>query len=362
MNETVRTAHPTENGEAMTESDAVLDKAAQLKAAGTPFALVTVVRAESPTSAKPGAKAVVTADGEIEGWIGGGCAQPVVIKVVKQVLQDGQARLIRISPDKDEVIAEGIMDFNMSCHSGGTLDIFVDPVVMRPALLIIGASPAAQALSGLARRVGFAVSAAFPGADRDLFPEAERVIDQLDALGETAAPAFIVVATQGKRDEAGLEAALGAGAGYIAFVASERKAGKLKQYLKERGHDAARVDAIVSPAGVEIGAVTPEEIALSVLAGVVRARRAGVAALTPSQPQPVKTAAAIETEVPAAGGCCGGAETQAAEAVDPVCGMSVTVASAEHRSEYAGQTYYFCCAGCKHSFDKTPQQFLGAGR
>ena len=325
----------------MMETDAVLDKAARLKAAGASFALVTVVRAESPTSAKPGAKAVVTADGEIEGWIGGGCAQPVVIKVVKQVLQDGQARLIRISPDRGEVIEEGVMDFNMACHSGGTLDIFVDPVVARPALCIIGASPAAQALSVLARRTGFAVTAAFPGADHDLFPEADRVIDGFNELG---APSFVVVATQGKRDEAGLEAALGTGAGYIAFVASERKADKLKQYLKERGHDASRVDAIVSPAGVEIGAVTPEEIALSVLAGVVQARRADVAVA--ETPAPVKAAAPAPQ----------------AEAVDPVCGMSVAVATAEHRSEYAGETYYFCCAGCKHNFDKAPQRYLEAVR
>jgi xanthine dehydrogenase accessory factor len=343
----------------MIETDAVLDKAAALKAAGTPFALVTVVRAESPTSAKPGAKAVVTADGEIEGWIGGGCAQPVVIKVVKQVLQDGQARLVRISPDRDEVVAEGIMDFNMSCHSGGTLDIFIDPVVVRPALWIIGASPAAQALSALARRVGFAVTAVFPGVDRELFPEADRVIDSFDSLGAAGAPAYVVVATQGKRDEAGLEAALATGAGYIAFVASERKAGKLKQYLKERGHDAARVDAILSPAGVEIGAVTPEEIALSVLAGVVQARRAGsVAAVVPSKP--VMKAAVSEAAV--AGARSGGAKTQAAEAIDPICGMSVMVAGAEHRSEYAGQTYYFCCAGCKHSFDKEPQRYVEAAR
>ena len=345
----------------MIETDAVLDKAAALKAAGTPFALVTVVRAESPTSAKPGAKAVVTADGEIEGWIGGGCAQPVVIKVVKQVLQDGQARLVRISPDRDEVVAEGIMDFNMSCHSGGTLDIFIDPVVVRPALWIIGASPAAQSLSVLARRVGFAVTAAFPGADRELFPEADRLIDSFDALSAAGTPAFLVVATQGKRDEAGLEAALSTGAGYIAFVASERKAGKLRQYLKERGHDAARVDAIISPAGVEIGAVTPEEIALSVLAGVVQARRAGTvaAALAPSKPE-IKVTAPAQTA--AAGSCCGGAKAQAAEAIDPICGMSVTVATAEHRSEYAGRTYYFCCAGCKHSFDKEPQRYLGTAR
>lgn len=341
----------------MIESDAVLDKAAQLKAAGTPFALVTVVRAESPTSAKPGAKAVVTANGEIAGWIGGGCAQPVVIKVVKQVLQDGQARLIRISPDRGEVIEEGIMDFNMSCHSGGTLDIFVDPVVARPALFIIGASPAAQALCGLARQVGFAVTAAFPGTDRELFPEAAKVIDNFDALAAAGTPNFVVVATQGKRDEEGLEAALATGANYIAFVASERKAGKLKQYLNERGHDAARIAAIMSPAGVEIGAVTPEEIALSVLAGVVQARRAGMVAVPP---QPVKSAAPVQPA--AAAGCCGGAKMQAVEAIDPVCGMSVATANAEHRSVYAGDTYYFCCAGCKHSFEKEPERFLKAGQ
>ncbi|MEJ2567032.1 MAG: XdhC family protein [Gammaproteobacteria bacterium] len=337
----------------MIETDAVLDKAAELKARGAPFALVTVVRAESPTSAKPGAKAVVTADGEIEGWIGGGCAQPVVIKVVKQVLQDGAARLIRISPDRDEVLAEGIMDFNMSCHSGGTLDIFIDPVVARPALWIIGASPAAQALCGLAHRVGFAVTSAFPGADHALFPEADRVIDRLDGLEAAGSPAFVVVATQGKRDEAGLEAALSTGAGYIAFVASERKAGKLKQYLKERGHDAARVDAIISPAGVEIGAVTPEEIALSVLAGLVQVRRAGVMATTVVKP-------ALKVAAQATGAAHGVSTTQAVEAIDPICGMSVTVATAEHRSEYAGHTYYFCCAGCKHSFDKEPQRYAEA--
>jgi len=330
------------------ETDAVLDKAAALKASGTPFALVTVVRAESPTSAKPGAKAVVTADGEIEGWIGGGCAQPVVVKVVKQVLQDGSARLIRISPERDELIAEGIMDFNMSCHSGGTLDIFIDPVVARPALWIIGASPAAQALSGLAHRLGFSVTAVFPGADQALFPEADRVIDKLEGLAAAGAPAFVVVATQGKRDEAGLEAALSTGAAYVAFVASERKAGKLKQYLKERGQDAARVNAIVSPAGVEIGAVTPEEIALSVLAGVVQARRSGAMAAAPAKP--MLTAAAGR----------GAGTAQPAEAIDPICGMSVTIATAEHRSDFEGQTYYFCCAGCKHSFDKEPQHYVEA--
>src|SRR3569623_57065 len=201
---------------AMTETDAVIDKAAQLKARGTPFALVTVVRATSPTSAKPGAKAVVTGEGEIEGWIGGGCAQPVVIKVVKEVLRDGQARLIRISPDREAAGVEGMLDFHMRCHSGGTLDIFVDPLVARPALWSIGAAPAAQAVCTRARHAGFAGSAAFPGANRALFPEAETVGDEWARLAEIEArPAFVVVATQGKRDEAGLEAVLATGAVHI---------------------------------------------------------------------------------------------------------------------------------------------------
>ena len=258
----------------MLHSDAVLDKAQQLKANGAPFVLATVVRSESPTSAKPGAKALVTADGELIGWIGGGCAQPAVLDTAKKVLQDGQARLIRVSPSKGGEVESGIIDFGMTCHSGGTLDIFLDPVIARPALLIIGASPAAQSLGVLADHAGFAVHAAFPRADADMFPQAVQIIDglELDSL-RCGVPPFVVVATQGKRDEPGLEAALKTGSPQIAFVASERKADKLRNYLKERGQDPARVDAIISPAGIEIGAVTPEEIAVSVLAGLIQTRR-----------------------------------------------------------------------------------------
>ncbi|MGB7933706.1 MAG: XdhC family protein, partial [Gammaproteobacteria bacterium] len=262
----------------MIDSDAVLETAYRLKSAGKAFALATVVRCESPTSAKPGAKAVIEPDGTIHGWIGGGCAQPAVVKTARQAITDGQSRLIRISPERSEPAESGIVEYGMSCHSGGTLDIFIDPVTMRPALVIIGASTAAQTLCALATRVGFAVTAAFPGADGELFPEAEQTIDGLE-VPQTLLERrpFVVVSTQGRRDEEGLEAALRSGAESIAFIASEHKAAKLRQYLIERGHDGARVEAIVSPAGVEIGAVTPEEIALSVLAGLVQARRSAVA-------------------------------------------------------------------------------------
>ena len=351
----------------MLESDAVIARAAQLKAAGKAFALVTVVRAVSPTSAKPGAKAVVEADGVIQGWVGGGCAQPAVIKMAKKSIADGQSRLIRISPNKTDVIEEGIVDFGMTCHSGGTLDIFIDPVISKPALLLIGASPAAQSLCGLAQRVGFAVTAAFPEANQELFPEASHILDTLE-LGSVAEvkATFVVVATQGKRDEAGLEAALATGAPYIAFIASTRKAEKLKQYLKERGHEPAKVDAIIAPAGVEIDAETPEEIALSVLAAVIKARRSGEFAVTGSVPVEETEAASCcgsaSTEPKqdeADSSCCGSEQVTSAEAIDPVCGMTVNTASAEHRYEYKGSAYYFCCGGCQHSFAKDPEAFLG---
>lgn len=345
----------------MLYSDQVLEKVAELKRSRTPFVLATVVRCESPTSAKPGAKAIVDADGGILGWIGGGCAQPAVIDTAKKALKDGQSRLIRVSPGKGAVVEEGIIDFGMTCHSGGTLDIFIEPIIPRPALLIIGASPAAQALSVLAHHTGFAVSAAFPGASIEMFPDAEEIIDGLDvSCLASGTPSFVVVSTQGKRDEAGLEAALTLASPYITFIASERKAQKVFTYLKEHGHDATRVESIISPAGIEIGAVTPEEIALSVLAALVKARReSGTGIVTEARAESCCGAAPVPAPV-AQAGCCGGAKGSATTEIDPVCNMSVTVATAEHRYVHAGKTYYFCCAGCQHSFEKDPQQYLAA--
>lgn len=340
---------------AMLDSNAILDRAVALKAAARPFALVTVVRCESPTSAKPGAKAVVEPDGVIQGWIGGGCAQPAVIKMAKASLNDGKTRLIRISPNKGAGVEEGVTDFGMTCHSGGTLDIFIEPVIPRPTLLIIGGSPAAQSLCALAHRVGFSATIAVPGVDAELFPDAEQLVDGFD-LADIAFmhPLFVVVATQGQRDEQGLEAALGTTSSYLAFIASRRKAEKLKTYLLERGHDKPRVDAIVSPAGVEIGAVTPEEIALSVLAGLVQARRSGIQDST------------ILHDVSAEGYGEDDEDTlndvaAASVATDPVCGMRVETATAEYHVAHRGATYYFCCAGCQHAFEKEPDKYLGMG-
>ncbi len=284
----------------------VLGAAQRLQQQDQPYALVSVLRVQAPASARPGDKAVVTADGIVHGWIGGGCAQPAVLRTVKRALADGVARVIRIAPAEEGQMREldDVLEFGMACHSGGTLELFVDPMLPRARLTIVGDSPLAAALAGLAPRVGLPVTVVAQGADAARFPDAERVIAS-DEVPDVAAGSFVVVATQGRRDVQGLRAALGLGARQVFFVASARKAAVLKASLIESGLDADAVDAIVAPAGQAIGAQTPEEIALSVLAAVVAARRSSVP--VPAAPVATKPAIAPLPELaPIKGSCCGG--------------------------------------------------------
>lgn len=254
--------------------------AERLRSRREPFALVTVLRVIAPTSARPGDKAVVTADGQIHGWIGGGCAQPAVIKTVRQSLRDGKPRQIRILPQPidDGGKPSEVVEFGMSCHSGGTLELFVEPILPSARLLVIGDSPVARALHGLAPRVGFEVTALAFGARIDDYPDATHVWsdDTPERVrSDWGAGGFVVVATQGRRDLSGLVAALALDPAHVWFVASARKATALKAQLVAHGCPAHQVAAIEAPAGERIGAQTPEEVALAVLASVVSARRRG---------------------------------------------------------------------------------------
>ena len=261
-----------------TSAHDLLATATRLLQQDEPYALVTVLRVQAPASARPGDKAIVTPDGIVQGWIGGGCAQPAVLRTVRQALSSGRAQMIRIAPAEEGLMREleDVLEFGMACHSGGTLELFVDPMLPRARLTLIGDSPLAVALSGLAPRVGLPVTVVAHGADAARFPDAERVLssdDPAEVMAQIAPGSFVVVATQGRRDVQGLRVALSLQARRVFFVASARKAQVLKASLLEAGHDAAAVAAIVAPAGQAIGAQTPEEIALSVLAAVVAARR-----------------------------------------------------------------------------------------
>jgi xanthine dehydrogenase accessory factor len=300
----------------------VLAAAQKLQQQDQPYALVSVLRVMAPASARPGDKAVVTAEGIQHGWIGGGCAQPAVMRTVRQALADGRARMIRIAPAEEGQMREldDVLEFGMACHSGGTLELFVDPMLPRARLTVIGDSPLAVALAGLAPRVGLPVTVLAHGAEAARFPDAERVLasDEVAELQAAVPPgSFVVVATQGRRDLQGLRAALALQARRVFFVASARKAQVLKASLVETGQDAAAVAAIVAPAGQPIGAQTPEEIALSVLAAVVAARRGQADA--PAEEAPAAATAMAATPAirkplplplpdlpPVKGSCCGG--------------------------------------------------------
>ena len=267
----------------MNNAETVFEAARRLQQIGTPYALVSVIKALAPTSARPGDKAIVTADGDFHGWVGGGCAQPAVVRTVRQALADGRARLIRIAPTPDghERDLGDVLEFGMACHSGGTLELFVDPVLPRAQLVVIGASPVAASLTQLAPRVGFAVTLIAHEADAAHYPDAQRIIasDDAAAVAAQVAPgAWVVVATQGRRDVQALRLALALNARQVSFVASARKAQVLKESLVTAGADAGAVAAIVAPAGYPMAATTPEEIALSVLASVVSQRRGPTAA------------------------------------------------------------------------------------
>ena len=260
----------------MTSGDRIDGLAKRLKDADRPFVIATVVRTEDLTSAKAGAKALIDAQGDIEGWIGGGCAQPAVCKAALQAIADGRARLIRVRPGEVGSSSADIEEFEAHCHSGGTLDIFIEPVLPRPMLVVLGASPVGQVLARIAREVGYRVAAACRAEDASLYAGVDRIIEGFELRSATELGSVVVVATQGRGDKPALEAALASNADYIAFVASRRKAAKVKQELVEGGSDASAVDAIRAPAGLDISAVTPEEVAVAILGEMIQFRRSAL--------------------------------------------------------------------------------------
>jgi xanthine dehydrogenase accessory factor len=266
----------------MARSADILDIIAARKSSGEPFALATVVRTVAATAAKAGAKAVILPDGTVsEGWIGGGCARAAVLKAAKEALSDGRSRLVSVQPP--DLLAdhgveageeqEGVRFAKNMCPSQGTMDIFVEPVLPRPQVVICGSSPVAVAVADLAQRTGFAVTVCAPAAEQTAFEQAERRIEGYALPVEEAGSRYVVVSTQGRGDEAALLAALAVDADYVAFVGSRKKAETLKATLAARGVSAERLARLKAPAGLDLGAITPDEIAISILAEIVAVRR-----------------------------------------------------------------------------------------
>jgi xanthine dehydrogenase accessory factor len=312
---------------------------AENAASGRPCALATVVRTESPTSAHPGDKAVITADGELHGWIGGSCSDALVRREALVAMSDGLPRLVRIRPDAEtgETRTGGELTVATTCPSGGTLDIFIDPHLPKPLLVVIGESPAARTLVELGRIVGFRTCGVHPGASAADFPRADRVLDSLDLsplAGER--DCWVVVATMGHYDDDGVQAALALADADVALVASVRRSAAVMETLRQRGVSDEQRARVRAPAGAR-RAGAQEEIALHALAEVVALRSERMTA------NPVAAPAAL-----------------AGFAVDPVCAMTVDTKEAAHTATHDGATYYFCCSGCRGQFVAAPAQFLRA--
>jgi xanthine dehydrogenase accessory factor len=307
----------------------VLERMGELARSGQAFALATVVWRQGPSSSKQGSRAIITTDGELHGWIGGACAEPVVIREAKQVIADGHARLLLLgSPDQfGTAVPEGMTLVPISCQSEGALEVYIEPVLPVPHLVIVGGSPMAHSLAAMARALGWCTDLCSP---------------QDFTAGHADERSMVIVATQGHADEDMIERAVAMRPAYLGLVASRRRGEAVLGYLAERGVPKDQLDKVHAPAGLDLGKTTHEEMAVAILAELVQLRASGAFAEVPAPRREAK------------------AEPRLAEAVDPVCGMTVTANPAATPAEHDGITYYFCCAGCRQKFSENPDAYVKA--
>ncbi|MEV0285109.1 MULTISPECIES: XdhC family protein [unclassified Kribbella] len=290
-------------------------RANHLRSGRTPYVLATVVRAERPTSAKAGDSALLLPDGTLEGFVGGTCAESTVRLEGLRLLETGESTLLRITPaaDEREVVGDGLVTVGNPCLSGGTLEIFLEAMIPPTLVHVFGDAPIARALGRVGEALGYEIRAV--GNPEEPFP------------ADTAA---VVVASHGRHEERVLTAAIRAGVPYVALVASRRRGHAVVAGLDLSEDEKARVH---TPAGLDIGARAAPEIALSVLAEIIATR-----------PQPAR-----QVSVPS---------VLPAEAVDPVCGMTVAVTAASLRLEHNGRVWHFCGPGCRQAFADDPGRYL----
>ena len=305
----------------MSLADDVFDRAVELRQRGETFVVATVVRVEPPTSARAGDKALIAADGKLWGWVGGSCSEALVRREALVAIGDGQPRLVKIAPDQAPEHLPGVVAHVSTCPSAGSLDVFIDPQLPRPLLLVFGDTPAAHTLVRLGATVGYRTCAVHPGAVQADFPEAEQVIGSLDlASARPNAATWAVVATMGHYDEDAIEALLPYELAYIGLIASRRRSATVLDVLAGRGM--VGLERVRRAADSSVGG-SQEEIALATLAEIVAARHVR------------RRSEAIALP---------------ATATDPVCGMAVEVEHAMHVARLGEATYYFCGASCMDAF------------
>jgi xanthine dehydrogenase accessory factor len=318
-------------------TDEILQRAVEKSADGEAYALATVVAVDRPVSARLGDRALITKGGELRGWIGGACSEPIVIREAMAALRDGRARLLRIRPPGSprEPEGPGVVTEVTTCASEGGMDVFVEPHLARPQIAVVGSSPAARMVARIAPLVGYRVTAVLDDPSEKSVGTVDAIdVDSLLRLDLDAADA-VVIATMNRYDDVALEAALGTGAGYIGVIASSARGRSLLSILIARGVLSEKLDRVRVPAGLDLGPSTQEEIALAVVTEVVAARHK-------------------RSVEPNTGRPC---EDEPAEAVDPVCGMTVAVVPGALNATVNGDNFFFCGPGCRDAFLASPGSF-----
>ena len=323
-----------------------------LRREGKPFAVATVVARRAPVSAHLGDRAIVFADGRMEGFVGGACSREIIRKQALEAMRARCGRLVSIRPDASESVersAEHVV-VPMSCVSEGAVDVYVEPFVQPRRLVIVGATPVAAALARLARCMDYDVVRAVDSRElHDIKQEAITLgmtvvtLDALEGLlredGAAGADQEAVVASQGHYDEQALKSILNCGLSYVGLVASRKRGAAVQELLKASA--VPGVETIRIPAGIDLGARTPPEVALSILAEIVQSHPSSAPQKAPSA---TTAGPVVATAAPTS-------------AVDPVCGMQVDIATARYTAKGDDVVYYFCCAGCRARFLKDPSQY-----
>lgn len=306
------------------ESMEVMERAVSLARSGHSFAMATVVWRKPPSSGHHGSRAIVMPDGTLHGWIGGACAEPVLIREARRVLEEGTPALIWLGQQEDfdgMHVPDGVMTVPISCQSDGALQIFIEPVLAAPQVLIVGRSPMTHTLADLVHALGWS----------------GEVVDGAEFhAGLVGAATSVIVATQGHGDEDVLRIALEAEPCFVGLVASRRRGETVRGYLSEMGVPGDLLERVHVPIGLDLGHTTHREIAVAILAELVQLRASG--ALNPRS-QSDTTA------------------TLPAEVIDPVCGMTVQAIASNRPFDYQDRTYYFCAPGCRTAFANDPVSF-----
>ena len=319
--------------ESVMSSPDLFELSHQLTRLRQPHAWITVIAVSAPSSSYVGAQAIVKSDGDMTGWIGGGCVQGIARAAALRSIASAAPQRLRLSNTKDP--SEAVDVRPMACASNGEVELFIQPVAVAPRLVIYGKTPIAEITARLAREMDFEVLTA-------------------DEAGASERESYALIATQGDGDEAALEAALASNASAVLVIASPRKTRRLREAMELRGIARERLDAVRGPAGPDIGAVTPHEIALSAVAGLVALRRGhperqGHTKNVGSHPEDTSDGSRHPATTPDTG------------YINPVCGAVVDPAHALSTLTLRGQTHYFCCHGCRAEFERDPEKYLEIG-